>query len=252
MKNWIAAGKSGYSYHVKLYCGKEENVTNEPLGSRVVMDLAEKCNVTNRIASSLTTFLWVTNCYAYWARKFARGRYSANKPHKPLPFVGEQEFRKRCRWVWVSTHTTVQRWKKLKAGAARVNVPVLSLIKVYNNGMGGVDQLDSFVNCYRISIVSKLVLVFGEQPDWHLCQQRLECAEKTGKNTNGFTRISKTHSANLHEKRAQEINDALKNDTKNYQFHTIWWSWTYVVQSWNLKEMPERSMFLKTQDILPK
>ena len=34
-----------------------------------------------------------------------------------------------------STNQTVKRWKKLKAGAARIEIPIPSIIKAYNNGM---------------------------------------------------------------------------------------------------------------------
>lgn len=46
MKNWVVAGKSGYCYYVKLYCGKEKSQpSNEPFGIRVVLELIRKCSV---------------------------------------------------------------------------------------------------------------------------------------------------------------------------------------------------------------
>ena len=58
MKNWVAAGKSGYCYHVKLYCGKESSLpSNEPLGTRVVLELIRKCNVDS------TNCIFTENCF---------------------------------------------------------------------------------------------------------------------------------------------------------------------------------------------
>lgn len=183
MKNWTAAGKSGYCYHVKLYCGKEENASNEPLGSRVVLDLSEKCNITQENCLFADNFFMSHDLLCKLSEKKipAVGTLRSNRTSN-CPLLDDKTLKRGdmdskldtlneiviTKWsdnkcvivgsnfqTTFSANTNVKRWKKLKEGAARLEVPIPSMIKLYNQGMGGVDQLDSFVNCYRISITSK-------------------------------------------------------------------------------------------------
>lgn len=183
MKNWVAAGKSGYCYHVKLYCGKESyQSSNEPLGTRVVLELIRKCNIDSTNCLFADNFFMscdllsqlrelqipaigtvranrTGNCPLKNDKDLQRGsmdskvdtdnKISLTKWQDNRSVIVGTNFQTDC------TNQTVKRWKKLKAGAAKIEIPIPSIIKSYNNGMGGVDQLDCFVNCYRISISSK-------------------------------------------------------------------------------------------------
>jgi hypothetical protein len=42
LKNRVMASSKGYVYHLKLYCGREENNQQLPLGTRVVLDMVAK------------------------------------------------------------------------------------------------------------------------------------------------------------------------------------------------------------------
>ena len=186
LKNWALCGSSGYCYHLKLYCGREKNIQEKsPLGSRVVLHLLDQVKrlMSNSHCVAMDNFFTSHELLVTLSRMDIPtiGTIRENRTaHCPLP--GDKEMKRLGRgnssgkvdiengiymikWldnrpVTVATNFQVdndsvvcQRWMKGTGGKTDVSMP--SLIKTYNNSMGGVDQMDNNVNCYRIAVHGK-------------------------------------------------------------------------------------------------
>ena len=189
-KNWVIAGKCGYCYHIKLYCGKEEDRLSNSLGSSVVLDLVSKVkpNAQNCIFMDNFFTSYSLLCQLKEMNLPALGTMRSNRLSK-CPLECDETFKKKergsteiqfddvneitisksmdnkpvivgCNYDSGLEIDEVKRWKKSKDGSSHVNIKIPAIVKEYNSGMGGVDQMDNAVCCYRIAITSK---------KWYFC-----------------------------------------------------------------------------------
>lgn len=182
MKNWATCGESGYCYHAKLYCGKENDCDKRPLGTRVVTEMVETLKPTKSNCIVMDNFFCSHDllCELKEMEIPAIGTMRENRV-SGCPLADEKTLKQQGRGTsdnmfdsvneiavtkWLdnravivganfdisNTKKTCQRWTK---GQGRIDISVPPAVHIYNKGMGGVDLMDNFVNAYRIAIASK-------------------------------------------------------------------------------------------------
>lgn len=183
-KNWVAASSSGYCYTFDFYCGKSLEASSEPLGTRVVKSLLLKLN-TNPVNHKIFFDNFFTS-YDLLAdlRNIgycATGTIRENRTKK-CPLISTKDMKKKnraafdyrfdktnelllVRWkdnsvcTMATNHDAidpmgfVQRWCPVQREKTNVRIPLL--FQNYNNGMGGVDEMDQSISLYRIAIHGK-------------------------------------------------------------------------------------------------
>lgn len=183
-KNWVAASSCGYCYAFDIYCGKTSEMSNEPLGSKVVKMLLKKLD-TNPANHRVFFDNFFTSCDLLRDLRElgyrATGTIRDNRTKKcPLPTVKEMRKMSRAefdyrfdksneillvRWKDNSICTmatnydsfdplgTVRRWNSEKKQKMEMKIPLL--FQNYNKGMGGVDEMDQSISLYRVGIHGK-------------------------------------------------------------------------------------------------
>ena len=180
-KIWMLCSNTGYPYAMRIYSGKSSEKENSPLGSRVVWDLlscvknAEKHEIffDNFFSShTLLTELYEKGFKATGTiREFRTGRCPLKSPKEASKWQrGNFDYRSDgkvyiCRWkdsavVTIAsnylTHEPVCKTKRFcRAQKKKTDVSQPHLIKMYNEGMGGVDLLDRLLGSYRPMFRSK-------------------------------------------------------------------------------------------------
>lgn len=179
-KMWALCGHDGFPYNFDIYCGKEVNIQNVPLGTRVVNKMLEcVANASNHIVffdnffSSFDLFASLTD------RGFrACGTIRDNRT-KRCPLKSTSDMKKLARGTFdyrSDGSTVIVKWndnsvvtiasniysveplKKVERrvrGQGRIQVTQPYLLKKYNEGMGGVDLLDRMLSSYRPKLRSK-------------------------------------------------------------------------------------------------
>ena len=180
-KNWVICSDDGYPFKVILYQGKAVGNREVPLGTRVVKELLEVLTDTRRHDVYFDNFFTSLTLLEDLKTKSlpATATIRSNRLRGlPLPSNKQMEKKERgfmsvrstsdvCAVRWAdnkvvavaSNHLThepnrnCKRYSRVKK--ARINVPQPHLIRKYNAYMGGVDQLDGYLNNLRPCIGGK-------------------------------------------------------------------------------------------------
>ena len=185
-KIWSLCGYDGYPYKMTIYTGKDATRrTEEPLGHQVVLDLL---NVVDDKSFPQCHEIYFDNFFTSQKllekladkefisvgtiRENRTGGATARmKSNKVIKKEGRGSFDYRsngnvfiCKWNDNSivnigsnfyTHEPVNKTKRWVKGKGKVDVTQPHLIKLYNEGMGGVDLMDRLCGSYRPMIRSK-------------------------------------------------------------------------------------------------
>lgn len=184
-KIWSMCTADGAGVHFEPYCGRSTNITDIGLGQgpNVVMDLIQKTNLSpgsEIFFDNLFTSFPLLNKMSEMGIA-GTGTVRQNRLHK-VPIVDKKEMSKKtvergaqkvvynedqilvC-WkdnkpVYIATNkytgeskTTARRWSSSQK--KKIQVPIPEVIRKYNDGMGGVDLLDSMVAVYRVPYRTK-------------------------------------------------------------------------------------------------
>lgn len=183
-KNWVAASSTGYCYTFDFYCGKSEEKSTDPLGSRVVKKLLEKMETDSASHQVFfDNFFTSYNLLVDLKQKGFRatGTIRENRTKKcPLRSAKEMKKEERASYDYrfdkqneillvkwkdnsVCTMATnydtieplgaVKRWSSTQRQKIDVNIP--KVFQSYNKHMGGVDELDQSISLYRIAVRGK-------------------------------------------------------------------------------------------------
>ena len=178
-KFWFrCASKTGYLYQLDLYLGKKEK-TEENLGPSVVLKMTE-CLENSYCTVFFDNFF---NSPSLITKLYDRGLYgvgTARKDRLGMPkMVVDRKMRRGdhnymysdkvacCKWFdrrsvlmlfsnieGMSTTSTVLR--RQKGSASKIKVPCPDVIKMYNQGMGGVDLIDQRTAAYHLDRKSRV------------------------------------------------------------------------------------------------
>ena len=178
IKWWFrCASKNGYLYEFDLYLGRKQNVEVN-LGEGVVLQLSEKLKGTfctiyidNYFNSPrLINKLFHRDIYAIGTVRSNRKQMPKLKEDKKM-LRGDADFQFSkniicCKWYdnkavlllatdveGMSGSSNVMR--RMKGSSTKTPVPCPNIIKIYNNGMGGVDLMDQKTAAYRFDRKSK-------------------------------------------------------------------------------------------------
>ena len=179
-KLWVLASDTGIPFNIKIYSGKSENDTDEPLGTRVVKNALAVCEHPNRHSVFFNNFF---SSYQLFSDLHDQGFSATGTLRKdrvmkcPLTDVKEMKKNERgsydyrsdgkieiVRWNDNSVVTlgsnafsveplgTAKRWIK---GIGKGNVDQPAMIAEDSKGMGGVDLLDRALSDLRPIIRGK-------------------------------------------------------------------------------------------------
>jgi len=176
-KNWAICSSSGYMYGFDIYTGKKAGTQYEfGLGGDVVLGLVEQLSVPSNAGHTLFFDNYFTSyhlmCHLRNLGYDAIGTVRENRTGKcPVKTVnsmkkevrGSYDFRSKdkvlvIRWndnavVTIASNFgsvdegRVPRWSHAEKKKIHVSRP--TLFQTYNEGMGGVDQINQQVACYR-------------------------------------------------------------------------------------------------------
>ncbi|GFS85105.1 piggyBac transposable element-derived protein 2 [Trichonephila clavipes] len=174
-KIWMMCSSSGYPYSMRIYSGETPEIENSPLGSRVAWELLSRVEspdkheifFDNFVSShKLLTELSEKNFKATGTIRDNRtGRCPLKSPKEAKKWQrGNFDYRSDgqvyiCSWkdsavVTIAsnyiTHEPVTQTKIFcNAQKKKIDLRQPNLIKMYNEGMGGVDLLDRLLGTYR-------------------------------------------------------------------------------------------------------
>ncbi|KFM77194.1 PiggyBac transposable element-derived protein 3, partial [Stegodyphus mimosarum] len=180
-KIWMLCSNNGYPYVMKIYSGKSSVTENSPLGSRVVWELLSSVENPSKREIFFDNFFSSHKLFTDLSendfkatgtiRDFRTGRCPLKPPKEASKWQrGNFDYRSDgkvyiCRWkdsavVSIasnySTHEPVSKAKRFcRAKQKKIHIPQPYLIKMYNEGMGGVDFLDRLLGSYRPTFRSK-------------------------------------------------------------------------------------------------
>lgn len=186
-KNWMLASADGFCYAFDIYCGKSQaigNVSNEPLGTRVVKNLLNKLETDPKDHVVFFDNFFTSYALLHELREAgyrATGTVREGRTNK-CPLIPVKDMKKKnraefdyrfdktnqilfVRWLDNSVCTMgtnydsiqplgkVKRWNPIEKKKTDVNIP--HVFVSYNKGMGGVDQADQSISVYRTAIRGK-------------------------------------------------------------------------------------------------
>lgn len=176
-KNWVAASSAGYCYAFDFYCGKSDEVSTDPLGSRVVKKLLQKMEADSTVHevffdNFFTSYNLLVDLKKQGYR--ATGTIRENRTKKcPLRSTKEMKKEDRASYDYrfdkqneillvkwkdnsVCTMATnydnieplgvVKRWSQRQ----KIDVNIPKVFQSYNKHMGGVDEMDHSISLYRV------------------------------------------------------------------------------------------------------
>lgn len=179
-KNWALCSSTGYMYGFDIYTGRQPGVTYEHgLGGDVVIGLLEQacvpphCGHTVYFDNFFTSYrlLHYLHELGYQAAGTVREDRTGHCTLKSVAAMkkeprGSYDFRSCADVLMIRWHDNsvvtiasnfgtveeghVQRWSQHQKKLISVSQP--TMFRLYNQGMGGVDQLDQQVACYRTRI----------------------------------------------------------------------------------------------------
>ena len=179
-KNWAICSSTGYMYGFDIYAGKQDGSHYEfGLGGDVILGLLDQISVPPYAGHKIyfdnyfTSYRLMSNLgqLGYDAIATVRENRCGKCPVKSVSSIkkdprGSYDYRSSddvliVRWndnsvVTIAsnfgsvTEGKVMRWSN--AEKKKVQVPRPTLFQTYNQGMGGVDQMDQQVACYRTRI----------------------------------------------------------------------------------------------------
>ena len=180
-KIWMMCSSSGYPYNMQLYSGKVQDKPTQPLGSRVVKDMLSVVKEPSNHSIFFDNFFTSVPLLEELADDGfkATGTVRDGRTSK-CPLKDQKELKKQdrgsydyrcngrvvvCRWkdssvvtcasnnLSVSPEARVNRYSR--TAGAKVPTPQPHLLRRYNEGMGGVDNLDKYLSAYRPRMRSK-------------------------------------------------------------------------------------------------
>lgn len=183
-RNWAATSSDGYCYTFDVYCGKSNDGSNDPLGSRVVKSLLAKMPIVPNehvvyFDNFFTSYQLLNDLRMLGFR--ATGTIRDNRTKKsPVTSVKDMKKQPRASYDYrfdTKNEITIVRWKdnnivtmgsnfddieplgKVKRWCnerkQKVDFNIPKLFINYNKGMGGVDQMDQSISLYRVAIKGK-------------------------------------------------------------------------------------------------
>lgn len=182
-KMWALCGKLGYCFKFNLYCGKEENSSNEPLGTRVVLDMLKSVETSTDHKVYFDNFFTSRSLLVTLSDRGFRATGTVRENRTGRCPVSDQKTLKAggrgrherwfdaagevCLVKWsdnrcvtmLSNHesdrplTQARRWDR--AQRAHRNIPQPRLVQSYNQSMGGVDNHDWYCGKYATGIRGK-------------------------------------------------------------------------------------------------
>jgi DNA excision repair protein ERCC-6 len=180
-KIWMLCSASGYPYAMNIYSGRSSTNENAPLGSRVVWELLSHVKNPEKHQVFFDNFFTSHKLMTDLSDKGfkATGTIRETRTGR-CPLVSSKEVSKwqrgkfdfrsdgkvyMCRWkdsavVTIasnySSHEPVSKAKRFcRVQKKKTDIPQPHLIKMYNEGMGGVDLLDRLLGTYRPHFRSK-------------------------------------------------------------------------------------------------
>ena len=180
--NKALTSKSGYLYEFDLYLGRKKNPQLN-LGEGVVLQLSEKLKGTYCTLfldnffnnPSLIGKLFDDGIYAIGTVRSNRKQIPTVKPDKGMK-RRDVEFQYSeniisCKWydnkavLLLSTNvegmdSCSNVLRRMKGSANKIPINCPNLVKLYNNGMGGVDIMDQKTAAYRLDRKSKFRFYF--------------------------------------------------------------------------------------------
>ena len=184
-KLWCLCGPDGFPYHMKIYTGKDEQDSSQPLGSRVVnhmVDVIETSSATKHhqlvFDNFFTSHVLMESLGERQMR--ATGTIRENRTNGATDkLIDNKELKKKGRgyFDFVSdgsvyvlkwndnsvvtmasnylTHEPVQTTVRRVKGNSNVIVKQPFIVRQYNASMGGVDLMDRLLSSYRPMIRGK-------------------------------------------------------------------------------------------------
>ena len=180
-KIWMMCSASGYPYNMQLYSGKVHDKPAQPLGSRVVKDMLSVVKEPSKHSVFFDNFFTSVQLLEELAEDGVRatGTVRDGRTSK-CPLTDQKGMKKKergnydyrcngrvvvCRWkdssvvtcasnnLGVSPEARVSRYSR--TAKEKVPTPQPHLLRRYNDGMGGVDNLDKYLSAYRPRMRSK-------------------------------------------------------------------------------------------------